>query len=286
MSGRIWAPSSSSAAAPARAARHRLAACLLLGGLLAALAFAPAHAEPAACPDGYAGKGRVAAIGPAGDLALADGAVLRLAGLSAAGAETELRAALDEIVGRDVAIAAGPKDRYGRLPGLVRLDGSTETVQAALLARGLAVARPEHGFLGCMAALLAAERPAREARRGVWARLPLDARNVAAIRAREGRFTIVAGRVLSVGNTRTLGYLNFGPVWRQDMTGRLPPSTRVALEACGMDPAGLAGKRVALRGTVTESGGPAIELRFAEQIDGQIDGQADGNEDKRRTGVE
>lgn len=276
MPGRVRAPSSSPASAPAPAARRPFAARFMLGILLAALGFAPAQARADACPDRYAEKGRVAAIGPAGDLVLADGAVLRLAGLAPAGAETELRAALNDMaVGRIAAIAAGPKDRYGRLPGLVRLDGGTESLQAALLARGLAVARPEQGFLGCTAAFLAAERPARDAGRGVWAGLPLDARDVAAIRARQGRFTIVAGRVLSVGNTRALGYLNFGPVWRQDMTGRLPPSTRVALEARGTDPAALAGKRVALRGTVTESGGPAIELRFAEQV-----------EDARRTGEE
>ncbi|QFR33801.1 thermonuclease family protein [Ancylobacter sp. TS-1] len=251
-----------------------LALALSLPGAGAAGAATPAgDARPATaarCPDSFAPAGRVASVDEGGDLVLSDGGVLRLAGLSLAGTQQgpALRAALTELaVGREVEIApAAGRDRYARQPSLVRRAGEATTLQERLLARGLAVARPEAGLLGCMAGWYAAEDTARRARRGVWRELPLRTRDVAAIGARQGRFTIVEGRVLSVGNTRTLHYLNFGPVWRQDMTGRLTQAGHAALEAAGMPATDLAGRHVTLRGTVFEAGGPAMELVWAEQI--------------------
>ena len=244
-----------------------------LSGLAVALVFlgiASAPALAANCPDTYDGRGRVAGLEPGGDLRLADGPVLRLAGLSLAGASGEpaLRAALEEIaLGRDIEFATAGKDRYGRLVVIVRPAGGAATLQDELLARGVAAARPEKEVLGCMPAWLDHERPARDAGRGIWAELPLDARDIAAIRAREGRFTIVAGRVRSVGNGRRVDYLNFGPVWRQDMTGRLEKPVRIALEARGTTLADLAGRYMAMRGTVLEAGGPAFDIVWTEQIE-------------------
>ena len=259
-------------AAPALRARSRWRAHALSGlvgaAVLSVVLSAPALA--ANCPGIYDGRGRVAGLEPGGDLRLADGIVLRLAGLSLAGASGEpaLRAALEEIaLERDIEFATAGKDRYGRLVGIVRLSGHAATLQDELLARGIAAARPEKDVLGCMPAWLDRERPARDARLGIWAELPLDARDIAAIRAREGRFTIVAGRVRSVGNGRRVDYLNFGPVWRQDMTGRLEKPARIALEARGTTLAELAGRHVAMRGTVLEAGGPAFDIVWAEQIE-------------------
>lgn len=271
MPGRVTAPPSLSAVPPLRAWRGPRA-CAVLGALLGVLlgvlpsGGARAGADAAACPDRFAPRGPVAAVNEAGDLVLADGGVLRLAGLAADDAESARvwRAAL---AGRAVEVAsAGGPDRYGRQPGLVRLAGESRTLQDEMLARGLAAARPEQGVLGCVPVWLGIEAPARRARRGIWARLPLDARDVAAIRARQGRFTIITGRVLSVGNRRRVDYLNFGPVWRQDMTGRVATAARIALDAGDTPLAALAGRHVTLRGTVLEAGGPAIDVRWAEQI--------------------
>lgn len=270
MPGHVTAPPSPPAA-PLASRGPR--ACAVLGvflgvllGVLPSGGGARAEADAAPCPDRFATRGLVAAVNEAGDLVLADGGVLRLAGLAADDTESGRvwRAAL---AGRAVEVAgAGNADRYGRQPGLVRLAGESRTLQEEMLARGLAAARPEQGVLGCIAAWTGIEAPARRARRGIWAEFPLDARDIAAIRARQGRFTIIAGRVLSVGNRRRVDYLNFGPVWRQDMTGRIAPAARIALDARGTPPADLAGRRVTLRGTVLEAGGPAIDLRWAEQI--------------------
>ncbi|MFD2032771.1 nuclease [Ancylobacter dichloromethanicus] len=220
----------------------------------------------------------VTTVSPAGDLVLADGTVLRLAGLAGggAGAEVVWRAWLiRRVAGRDIVFAAsGPPDRYGRRPVFARdiavpggAAAPVASLQQALLGEGLALARPEASVLGCLPALLEAEASARRARRGLWRRLPLDARNVAAIRAEQGRFTIITGRILDVGKTSRVDYLNFGRVWRQDMTGRIEAPGRIALEARGFAPGDLAGRRVTLRGTVFESGGPAVAIRRAGQLD-------------------
>lgn len=275
------------AGAPARIPRATLAPLLLALLLPATVVQAaetatpsPAAAKPAAsatpppCPDAFAPAGRIAAVEPGGDLRLAEGGVLRLAGLSRAGAAEGpgFRAALAELtVGREVELApAGPPDRYGRRAGVLRIAGAAapaqRSLQETLLARGLLALRPEAGVRGCLARWRAAEADARRARLGIWRALPLPARDVAAIRARQGLFTIVEGRILSVGNRRTLDYLNFGPVWRQDMTGQVTRAARDALEAAGTPATALAGRRVTLRGTVFEAGGPAIEIVLAEQI--------------------
>lgn len=262
--------------------RALVARALRLGAALGLLVAAGAGAGIAAaaetCPDTPDERGHVAAVSPAGDLVLADGTVLRLAGLAGGGAGTDVawRALLArKVAGREVAFAAASaRDRYGRRAAIAREaavagspDGSAPTLQQALLAAGVALARPEQGFAGCLAQWLEAEATARRGRLGLWRRLPLDARRVGPIRARQGRFTIVAGRVLDVGKSSRVDYLNFGRVWRQDMTGRLERPARVALESRGMAPADFAGRNVRLRGTVFESGGPTIAIADAGQIE-------------------
>ncbi|MBS7534180.1 thermonuclease family protein [Ancylobacter sonchi] len=239
-----------------------VSACLVLTGLSARAGECPTDFDTTVAARGLDGHG---------DIALADGRTLRLAALADIGtaADPARRAALKALVaGRrlDLASADSTPDRYGRLAALARLpDG--RLVQEAMLAEGLAVARPEAGYLGCMPGLLAAERPARAARLGVWAQWPLKAEPPAALAQAAGHFSVVTGRVRTVGSTRRVDYLNFGPVWRQDTTVKVDSSVRPALAARGLAPAGLAGREITLRGTVDLVDGPVIDLRWAEQVD-------------------
>lgn len=260
-------------AAGGGALRARIRACAIGGGLLAVTAAClPADAgEP--CPDNFASPVQVAAVDGFGDLVLADGSTVRLAGLSPSGgdaAEAGRVAALREAaLGRDVVLArAGEgKDRYGRTDALVQVAGEAATLQVMLLGAGLALARPEPGYLGCMDGFKAAEAPARRGRRGLWAQLPVAARDETSAGARVGQFTILAGRVLSIGNGKQLDYLNFGPVWRQDTTVRLGKPVRAALEQAGVPLESLSGQWLAVRGVVVEAGGPAINVRWIEQLE-------------------
>lgn len=260
----------------ARLARGLLAVIGLLppGAVLAA---SPPPASVAApCLPVPLARGHVADVTAAGDLVLGDGSVLRPAGLAGGGAGKAVswRAALAaRVAGREIAFAAGPaRDRYGRRAALIADPGAAAaeegaTLQRALLREGLALARPEDAVLACLPSWLAAETEARRDRRGLWRDLPLAAANIPALRAQQGRFTIVAGHILDVGKTTRVDYLNFGRVWRQDMTGRVEDEGRASLTARGLVAADLAGRLVRLRGTLFEAGGPAIIVRRAEQIE-------------------
>lgn len=247
---------------------RRLTALLAL--ILAALFAAPGAAGAADCPDAFDTKAHVTGIDASGDLILSDARIVRLAGLAFDDDMNPVRAALQQLtVGRDIAIASSSTqpDRYGRLAGLIRLGDDGPILQHVLLARGLALAQPEEGILGCMPAHLAAERPARLARLGLWVRMPVAAGDIAALKARQGRFTILTGRVRSVGKGRGVDYLNFGPIWRQDMTVRLDSRARVAFEQAGLPLEAFAGRRIIVRGAVFEAGGPAIDVRWTEQVE-------------------
>ena len=237
-----------------------LAACLVLSP----------HARAADCPSAFDITAHVTGVDLSGDLILSDAGRVRLAGLAFGEDRTALRAALERlVVGRDVAIAASAAqaDRYGRRGGLVRVGADGPSVQHALLSRGLALAQPEEGMLGCMAELVKAEAPARKNKLGLWAGMPLDARDIDGLSARQGRFTILTGRVRSVGKGRGVDYLNFGPIWRQDMTVRLDSRARAAFEQAGTPLQAFAGRQIEARGVVFEAGGPAIDVRWVEQVE-------------------
>lgn len=240
---------------------------LALAGSLGGNAFAcglPAHLD-----------GRVVALSPGGELGLADGRTVRLAGIALDSIDPDhpgaLATALRELaLGRDITVAmpAETADRHGRLGGLVTIAGSDgETLQATLAGLGLALVRPEEGFLDCLEAIVAQERLARAAGYGLWERGGLDAADVGAIRERAGRFTVVEGRVHDIGEGRSLRFLNFGPVWRHDLTVRIPRESDPAFVAAGIEASALAGQRVRVRGVVFEAGGPAIDLRWPAQIE-------------------
>lgn len=252
----------------------RMCGSRLLVWLLAA---APVAAAPAAAREGCAPEkavsGRVVAPAGGGDLRLADGRIVRLAGVATQfavpGHAEGLDIALAELaVGRTVLVASdGGADRYGRLSGVVRVEGAGEySLQQALVELGLAAMRPEPGYPDCAAELEAVEADARRARRGIWEHLPLDAGVPERVRDEIGRFTVVEGRIFAAGTGGNSAYLNFGRTWREDVTVRVPDSARPALTAAGLEPETLAGRRVLVRGVVEEAGGPLIEVRRPEQM--------------------
>lgn len=270
----VLEPSASLPAGPRRAAKST--SPVLLVALALPFLSSPARAE-APCPADYRPLGRI--MGVTGtELVISDGSRLRLAAIDVGTGDTADRTALEQIlrteaVGREARIATASKgmDRYGRIVALVRVDepgiSSFENVQESLLRRGFAIARPETGFLGCLPGLVQAEHPARALNLRVWARLPIPARDIEALAARRGGFTIMAGRVRSVGNTRAIDYLNFGAKWREDTTVRVAKTVGSELEQRGVRLDQLAGRFVTVRGHMVADGGPAIDVAWSEQIE-------------------
>ena len=214
----------------------------------------------------------------AGDLVrLDDGRAVRLAGIrvpagsagepSAERLAEQARAALGGLLNGQMvtlAPAEAPHDRYGRL--VAQVDGHAGLwLEGALLERGLALVQTRPGEAARAEEMLAIEREARAARRGLWAEPAFMPQDAGALAGSTGRFRIVRGRVLRVAPTDGYVYLNFGADWRADFTVR---ARRAELRGtlAGVDLEGLAGRLVEVRGVVLEAGGPLIELSHPEQL--------------------
>jgi endonuclease YncB( thermonuclease family) len=190
-------------------------------------------------------------------------------------ANEELRALL---LGKSVELAFGGdrSDRYGRLlaQAHVREGDKRRWVQGHLLEQGLARAYTLAGNRACADALLAAERGAREARRGLWADAAYQVRPAAKpadlLRYRS-TFQVVEGRIAGVAQVRGMVYLNFDADWRRASSVSLRRSDRDLLGLNAGDPKALEGKLVRVRGWIEQrtgsATGPTIELSTAGLIE-------------------
>lgn len=248
--------------------------------------------SPAACSTLTPGPVRSASRVIDGEtLQLDDGSELRLIGALAPRAidvgaepggwpaETRTQKALEELVGgRSVELAFGGdrQDRYGRLQAHAFLlaGGNRRWVQGHLLGRGLARAYVLAGNRACANELLAAERAAREARRGLWAEAAYqvrDSRRPAELEAYRGTFQLVEGRVVRVSAVRGTTYLNFNREWRRGFSALLRGGDQVVVGALAGDLRALEGRTVRVRGWIEGRGAPVLDLTLAgliEIIDG------------------
>lgn len=218
------------------------------------------------------GTAEVAAVRDGRTFLLKDGRELRLAAIEVAG---DKRKALETLFAENRAPLRleklGPdRDRYGRLVAFVSIGDPPQSLQQKLLALGAARVSSRVGDTSCAKTLLAAEKEAREARRGLWADpnfAPLQAENLSRLRAEAGHFALVEGKVLSVHVSGPTIYLNFGRNWTRDFSAMIPRRHLAGFAAAGLEPKGLAGKRVRVRGFIEQRRGPLIEADAPEQIE-------------------
>ena len=257
---------------------------------------APAAADVPCAPEA-GGVSEAVEIVDGDTLVLGDGRQVRFTGIQApklplgrANFETwplaeEARAALSALaLGKPVALRHGGRgeDRHGRVLAHVfatGADGKPVWLQHEMLRRGLARVYTFRDNRACAAELLAAEREAREARRGIWADAFYairDASDVAALERLHGRFELVEGDIVSAAVVRGRIYFNFGDDWRRDFTVTVAPTDArlfldddvwgVLLGQTG-DAAGLAGRHVRVRGWLGRYNGPEITITHPEQIE-------------------
>jgi micrococcal nuclease len=244
-----------------------------------------ASAALASCTDLPRGTSAVARVPDAATVILADGTVVRLHGILAPDAadadadaalwlpEAEARRALEVLVaGRSVGLfSPRARDRHGRQPAqLAIVDGErTLWVQEELVAGGHARVSGGLDDATCTERLLAAERAARSADRGLWrnaAYQPVQAEPPGPALARADSFQIVIGRVLQAFDVRGTTYLNFGADWRRDFTAVVLPKVRQLLAARGIDVRTLTGHHVEVRGWIERRNGPQIVVRGADDL--------------------
>lgn len=230
--------------------------------------------------------GTVTAVHDGNTIELDSGIVVRLAGTHAPmpagarpGAAAEplaeaARAALSAmLMGKTVALGldAEETDRYGRMRAEVFIgDVSGIWVEAALAEQGLARVEVLPGSTACTADLLAAEALARANGLGIWADPYYsvhDAADPAALAAAVGRYVLIEGAIVGTGETRNRVYLDFGRVWKDDVTATIEGKARALFAAANIDPLALKGKRVRIRGWLQSRDGPLIELGSPAQIE-------------------
>lgn len=248
-----------------------------LSGLLPA----PAPADDAPVP-ATEGPVLVADVIDAETLRLADGRVLRLAGImvpmptTGVGdryAEAARRALTLLARDRPVVFAFGARqmDRHGRFMAQVWQageDGAKEAwLQAALLADGFARVATAPDNLLLVQEMLRIEDEARRARRGLWGDPAYRVRTPEDAGAALDSFQIVEGRVLAVAIRRRAGYLNFGADYRTDFTLSLSREALRLMRQANLDPMALQGIRVRARGWLRSFNGPLIEITHPEQIE-------------------
>ena len=216
------------------------------------------------------GTATVAEVRDGRTLLLTDGRELRLAAIEA---DDSGRAALRSLVdGRIIRLEnlGMDQDRYGRVVAFIYANDTGSSVQEAMVFSGKARVSARIGDKACADMLLAAERAARAARRGLWADpnfAPLRSDNITRIEAARGRFALIEGKVLSVRESGATIYLNFGRRWTQDFTVTIPKRYRRQFSAAGIDPKLLERRSIRVRGWIEQRSGPVIEAEAPEQIE-------------------
>jgi endonuclease YncB( thermonuclease family) len=192
---------------------------------------------------------------------LDDGSEVRLAAIEVPPLETgaasgaDAKAALDALIGGDDIVlrrADIATDRYGRLVAYAYAvrDGEELFAQGELIASGFAWVG-DH--VGSRPELLKSENAARAAKLGLWADSHydvLDAETPTDVLARQGRFALVEGKVVSVRESGATIYVNFGRRWSEDFTVTVLKRNERNFTAAGLDLKGLAGRRIRVRGFI------------------------------------
>lgn len=185
----------------------------------------------------------------------------------------DAQAWLGSLAGRAVLVQeVGPRDRWDRTPAVVVLrEGGGVDLAELLVAEGLGLVDVGERDGLCRPALLAAEAGARTARRGIWAsdRALLQADRPEMLREAGGRFALVEGRVVSVGERRDRTYLNFGRDFARDFAIVVPKRIWARLKQAGASAAALTGATIRVRGLLEIRRAPVLEIEAADMLEWQ-----------------
>ena len=247
-----------------KSANFGVFACAILSAILcagfgAALATANSAAASDAkldtrtgCGSSALGEARVVAIPDGRTVGLDDGRLVKLAGIVWTIPPDAAKAALSDLMlDRTVSLkGTALPDRYGRIHAFPFVSSSETPVQYALVERGMAVMDGRLGDKGCAEALLDRERAARAARTGLWnsGERQHKADEPKVVLRDQGRFAIVEGRVVSVRQSGSIIYVNFGRRWSEDFTVTIAKRNEATFIKEGLAPRSLSGRDVRVRG--------------------------------------
>jgi len=161
---------------------------------------------------------------------------------------------------------AEKSDRWGRKPAIL-LDNDRRDLSARLVEAGVAIVKPQLRDFNCLKLLIKLERDARKTTSGLWVvkNVIIDYKSIGY--AQIGLYGIVEAELVSVGQTRSRTYLNFGERWTEDLTGIIQRRKLADFSEFGHDLSMIEGRRVRLRGVVQLDDGPQIELKHPAQLE-------------------
>ena len=177
------------------------------------------------------------------------------------------------VMGKTLGLSFGgtEKDRHGRLLAHLHVNGggpnSGRWVQGEMLKAGMARVYSFADNRARVAEMLALEKTARDARRGIWGLRYYAVRRPEELAALIGTFQLVRGRVLKAARVKGRVYLNFGDDWRQDFTVTVDSRARRMFKKAGVDPLAFKGREVRVRGWLKKWNGPMIDATHPEQIE-------------------
>ncbi|MDD9906719.1 MAG: thermonuclease family protein [Rhodospirillaceae bacterium] len=228
-----------------------------------------------------AGSGKVVEIVDGDTLILQDGREVRLVGIQAPKlplgrrnfktwplADEAKSALLALSLYKTVTLSYGGRrvDRYDRQ--LAHLHDETGSwIQGEILRRGMARVYSFRDNRAQVAEMLAIEREARQAKRGIWRHAFYQVRHADNAQRHIGSFQLVEGTVRAVAVRRKYTYLNFGANWRDDFTIAIPAKAHRMFKESGLDPESLQGRNVRVRGWIKSRNGPMIDASHPEQIE-------------------
>jgi hypothetical protein len=209
------------------------------------------------------------------ELTLETGRLVRLAGLEERLAPATRERLTQWLTGQALQIEwlGSTADRWGRHAARVFApdrQGQLISVAEALLDAGLARVEIDPLARPCLRDFLLLEDKARQARRGFWNQedeRPVPATDRASLIQRSGQSVIVEGRIISVGQTRAMAYLNFGPARSYDFAIVLDRRLQNSFDSSGTKLSALAGKQVRVRGWMDVRLGPHIQIHEREALE-------------------
>jgi len=206
-------------------------------------------------------------------LRLADGRELRLAGIgvprSTPHFAQEAQQTLADLADRreaQIYYEERRNDRYGRTVAHVAV-ASDLWLEAELVRRGLARVETTRDTAAAAVVLLAIEREARAAGRGLWARPEYRVRDAGGLGRWRDSFQIVAGRVAASHRSPGRLWLEFASAQGRGLELEIPAEANRLFRAAGMDLSGLVGADVRVRGWLRWQDGPIIAVDHPAQIE-------------------
>lgn len=213
-------------------------------------------------------------ISPLGDIRLASGNLVHLSDVTLPENNRWHERAilrLKDFTSAPVTVKTGSSpDRWGRYRARLILEDGNSDLAENLLHEGLALVDAGEADHLCRASLLAIEQQARSAKTGLWSEgdlAPLAAAQTDELLRRVGRFTLVEGRVRSIGERSSRTYLNFGRDWKTDFTVTISKQVWADMQRNGIDTVRLKAGPIRLRGVIRDWNGPALDVLAWETVE-------------------